>query len=231
VSGISVGELSILGETLTIPRSPNKLNDWLAIGEANNHLIKIRKLELEEAAKGISQEKGAYLPQVSFIVQRQDSDVGFDNRPIDRSDNTYVGVDVTIPLYAGGKNLARIREAKSIREIAASELRKAQLEIRENIRAAYLRLEASESIISAATLLLDSTTLTATAMQRGFELGAVTSVDVLEALQEQYRSERDLQRARYDQINSLLVLKREAGNLTIDDLIEVGSWLSPASPN
>jgi outer membrane protein len=101
----------------------------------------------------------------------------------------------------------------------------------EKVRAAYLQVEASESIISAAALSLESTTLNATAMQRGFELGAVTSVDLLNALRDQYRSERDLQRVRYDQIRSLLALKREAGRLTVDDLIEVGSWLEAPEPD
>jgi outer membrane protein len=86
-------------------------------------------------------------------------------------------------------------------------------------------VQAAETLIEAAQKLVDSTALASTAMQRGFELGAVTSVDVLNALRDQYRAERDLQQARYDHIKFLLMLKRETGLLTADDMLEVGSWL------
>ena len=67
-------------------------------------------------------------------------------------------------------------------------------------------------------------------MQRGFELGAVTSVDVLNAVGDRYQAERDLQRARYEHIKYSLFLKREAGVLTADDLINVGAWLIAPQP-
>jgi outer membrane protein len=62
-------------------------------------------------------------------------------------------------------------------------------------------------------------------MQRGFELGTVTNVDVLNALRDQYQAERELQTARYEHIKYLLQLKREAGVLSADDILEVGGWL------
>ena len=231
ISGITAGELYFLDSEANIPPVEENLHYWISSAEAQNHLIRSKELAVKEASKAISQEKGAYLPQVSLIIQRQDSDVGFDNRPLDRSDNTFFGVDVSIPLYAGGGNLARVREAKSMEAIALSELKQARLEVTEKVRAAYLQLEASGSIISAAKKLVASTELNATAMQRGFELGAVTSVDVLAALRDQYRAERDLQRVRYEYIEYFLLLKRETGTLTPNDLLEISGWLSPSPQN
>jgi outer membrane protein len=158
-------------------------------------------------------------------VQRQDSDVGFDNIPITRTDNTYVGLDVSIPLYAGGSNRAAVSEATSLRKIAENELRQIELEANERVRSAYLQVQSSAALVEAARRLLDSTTLSSTAMQRGFELGAVTSVDVLNALRDQFRSERDLQAARYNHVKYWLLLRQEAGLLTADDMLEVGTWL------
>jgi outer membrane protein len=53
----------------------------------------------------------------------------------------------------------------------------------------------------------------------------VTSVDVLNALRDQFSAERDLQQTRYEHIKYYLMLKREAGSLSADDLLEVGHWL------
>jgi outer membrane protein len=91
--------------------------------------------------------------------------------------------------------------------IAVNELKQARLEVNERVRAAYLQVKASNSIIAAAKKLVASTILNATAMRRGFELGTVTSVDVLAALRDQYSAERDLQRVRYEHIKVFTLIK------------------------
>ena len=229
VSGIEPGELFRLAEGAKVPRLENNLHYWVDQAEKNNHSIKAQRLAFEASKKMISQRRGAYMPQVSLVLQRQDSDVGFDNMPLQRSDNTYIGVDVSVPIYAGGSNRAAVREANSQSLIAENELRGVQLEIGETVRSAYLQVQASEKIIGAAQKLVESTELSATAMQRGFELGAVTSVDVLNAIRDQFGAQRDLQQVRYEHVKFLLLLKREAGLLTADDLIEVSTWLEPST--
>ena len=165
------------------------------------------------------------MPQVSLIVQQQNTNLGFDNSPLQETDTTYVGVNVSIPLFAGGSNRASVREAISMQNIADNELRRVQLDVNQRVRAAFLQVRTSESRIEAARRLVESTSLSAEARQRGFELGTVNSVDVLNALRDQFQAQRDLQSVRYEHIKRLLELKREAGLLTAEDLLEVGTWL------
>lgn len=225
VSGLEPGELYQLREDTLVPPLENSMNFWVNLAEQQNHQIRAREFAVQAAEKRIAERKGAYMPQVSLVLQRQDSDVGYDNVPISRTDNTYLGLDVSIPLYAGGSNRARVSEARSQRRIAESELRQVELEAGERVRAAYLRVQSSQTLVEAAEKLVESTTLSSQAMQRGFELGAVTSVDVLDALRDEFRAQRDLQKARYEQVKYLLILKRDTGTLTADDLLEVGTWL------
>jgi len=229
VSGIEPGELFRLAENASVPPLENNLHYWVDQAEKNNHSIRAQRLAFEASKKMVSQRRGAYMPQVSLVLQRQDSNVGFDNIPLQRTDNTYIGVDVSVPIYAGGSNRAAVREANSQSLIAENELRGVELEIGETVRSAYLQVQASEKIIAAAQKLVESTELSATAMQRGFELGAVTSVDVLNAIRDQFGAQRDLQQVRYEHVKFLLLLKREAGLLTADDLVEVSTWLEPSS--
>ena len=197
--------------------------------ERNNRVL-AGEFALRAANEGVSERRGAYFPQVSLIAQRQDSNVGFENLLINRTDNTYVGVNIVIPLYAGGRNKAGVSEAISRRSIAEYELRAKKLEARELVRSAFLQVEASDAQTEAASILVESTSLSAEAMQQGFALGTVTSVDVLNALRDQFQAERDLQSVRYDHIRYLLLLKRETGTLDAEDMLEVGSWLEPRSP-
>ena len=230
ISGLEVGPLLQLRQDVEI--SPLEFNQDFYVQQAKerNKRVLASEFAVRAANQGVSARRGAYMPQVSLIAQRQDSNVGFENLPINRTDNTYIGVNVVIPLYAGGRNRAGVSEAISRRSIAEYELRATQLQARELVRTAFLQVQASGIQTDAASILVESTALSAEAMQQGFALGTVTSVDVLNALRDQFQAERELQRVRYDHIRYLLLLKRETGTLSAEDMLEIGGWLEPQSP-
>ena len=226
LTGIEIGDISVLSEESRLPRVQKNLEYWIASAERNNQQIKARRFALEASQEGISESRGAYFPRVSFFATRQESNVGFDNRFLGDTDNTYVGVDVTIPLYAGGSNRARESEARALRNIAEYELRQTELDASANVRSAFLLVQSSALLTEAAERLVQSTRLSSEAAQQGFELGTVTNVDVLNALRDQFNAERDFQRARYEQINYYLLLKREAGTLSSQDLAEISNLMT-----
>ncbi len=225
LAGITPGALYRLDDELEIPALEESIDYWVEQGHANSPLIRAGQAASQAAEEGVSARRGAYMPRVNLIVQQQSSNLGFDNAPLQETDTTYVGVNVSIPLYAGGSNRAAVREAMSLKNIASNELRFVRLQVNERIRAAYLQVKASETRTEAARRLVESTALSAEARQRGFELGTVNSVDVLNALRDQFQAQRDLQQTRYEHVKMLLELKREAGTLSAEDLLEVGGWL------
>lgn len=226
VSGINVGELFRLDEEVDIPVLEGSVDAWLKLARNDNKQIIAREFAVRAANKNISQSKGAYMPTVSLIAQKQDSNIGFDNAlQANRTTTDYIGLNVSIPIFTSGSNKASVSEARSHHRIAENELRQIELEIIQRTRTAFLQVKSSELRVRAAERLAESTALSYTAQQRGFELGTVNSVDVLNALGNRFRAERDLQRARYDHIRYNLILKREAGALSADDLSEVGTWL------
>ncbi|MFL2873139.1 MAG: TolC family protein [Pseudohongiellaceae bacterium] len=230
ISGLEVGPLlQLKGDTEISPLEFDQ-SYYVQLAQERNNRVLASEYALKAANQGVSERRGAYLPQVSLIAQRQDSNVGFENLLINRTENTYVGINVVIPIYAGGRNKAGVSEAISRRSIAEYELRAMQLQARESVRSAFLQIEASDAQTNAASILVESTTLSSEAMQQGFSLGTVTSVDVLNALRDQFQAERDLQRIRYDHIRYLLLLKRETGTLSAEDMLEVGGWLEARSP-
>ena len=227
LTGIEIGGVSVLSKESQLPRLQNNLEYWISSANRNNQQIKARRFALEASQEAISESRGAYLPRVNFFATRQESNVGFDNRFLGDTDNTYIGVDVTIPLYAGGSNRARESEARALKNIAEHELRQTELDASANVRSAFLLVQSNALLTEAAERLVQSTRLSSEAAQQGFELGTVTNVDVLNALRDQFNAERDLQRARYEQINYYLLLKREAGTLSSQDLAEISKLMEP----
>lgn len=229
-SGLEVGDLARLPEEIVVEPTEGTLDEWLERARNNNQILEARGYALRSAEKRVSENRGAYMPRVSLVYQRQQSNVGYDNQPLtaslDRLETDYVGIDFSIPLFAGGSNRARVREAYSFRNIAESELRQAELEVIEQTRTAFLQAKAGEARIEAGRVLAESTATSHEAMERGFELGTVTTVDVLDALRDRFGAERDLQRARYDHIRAQLLLRREAGVLTAEDVRAISDKLS-----
>lgn len=227
VSGLETGELARLPEEITIEPLQDGLDVWLDRTRTNNRLIEARQLAVQAAEKQVSRQRGAHMPRVSLIVQHQQTNTGFDNMPLpNRTENNYIGVDVAVPLFAGGSARAGVREAQSLRNIAANELRQAELDIIEQTRTDFLLVRAGEARIEAGQVLAESTDTAYTAMLEGFELGTVTSVDVLNALRDRFRAERDLQAARYEHIRAGLALRRDAGVLTADDVRNISQMLN-----
>jgi len=50
-------------------------------------------------------------------------------------------------------------------------------------------------------------------------------VDVLNTQRERFRSQRNLARARFDYLLSILRLKQAAGSLSPDDVAQINAWL------
>jgi outer membrane protein len=229
LTNLEAGELSRLPEEITITPLEGELSDWIDRTRQNNQMIESRNFAYQAAQQQVSEQRGAYLPKVSLVLQQADSNTGFDNQLVDDYETTYIGLDVQVPLFAGGTRRASVREAVSLRSIAQSELRQTQLDMIESARTAYLQVKTGESRINAARVLAESTATSYEAMQRGFELGTVTSVDLLNALRDRFQAERELQRARYDHIRADLVLRREAGELTAEDLLRISNLLESSN--
>lgn len=227
VSGLEAGSLARLPEQIAVQPLEGGIEEWLERSRNNNKIIQARALALRAAEKQVSQQRGAHMPRVSLVVQRQQTNTGFDNIPLpDKVDNSYIGIDFSMPLFSGGSARAGVREAQSMRNIAANELRQAQLDMIEQTRTAYLQVRAGEARIEAGRILAESTDTAYTAMQEGFQLGTVTTVDVLNALSDRFRAERDLQAARYEHIRAGLALRRDAGVLTAADIQSVSNSLN-----
>ena len=229
-TGIAVGGLNRLPDEIKVIPLEGTLDEWLARADENNKQIEASELALKVADKTVTARRGAYMPKLSLVLQTSTSDVGFENVPLNRADNNYIGIDFSMPLFAGGANRASVHEAMSLRTMAESDLAQTNLTVHDRARTAYFQVKAMESRVEAARLLAQSTSTAATAMQRGFELGTETSVNVLNAVRDQFRAQRDLQRARYDLIRYTLLLEREAGTLAADDLQRVSATLNAPAP-
>ncbi|MBL4573840.1 MAG: TolC family protein [Gammaproteobacteria bacterium] len=228
ISGLNVGSLNSLSATANITELSEDVEQWVEQALVENHTIRSLEFALSAAETEISERRGAYMPSASLILQQQESNTGFNNslNPNNATNNNRDrALNVNIPLYAGGSNKAMVSEASSQRNIVENELFQAQNEVSGLVRTTYQQVKIGKVRTEAAQKLVDSTTLSTVAMQRGFELSAVTNVDVLNAIQSQSQAKRDLLQVRYEHVMNLIFLYRDSGRLTAEELLEIDSWL------
>ena len=214
---------------LTLPK-PSEMDLWVKAAEEASPSIAQFRLAYEIAAKDIDRNRAGHYPTLDFggsfgsnsspsTLSGGNVGPSFDTR------SAGVGLTLTIPLYSGGGTQSRIRQSLSNRDRAGADLENAKRSVAQSVRQNYLGVTNGVAQVKAleAALVSNKSSLDATVL--GKEVGVRTNVDVLNAQQQLFQAQRDLQQARYSTILSQLRLKSAAGRLVEEDLAEVNRML------
>lgn len=171
--------------------------------------------EQEIAAKRqIAIAKGAILPTVSLTAGYQ-----YANEPSTfvNSDETFsYGVRASVPIFTGGVEFSRIREAKALHESAEQSVIEASRSVEAAVTSAWERLTAANIAIDSARAQVAANDLALDGVRREAQLGTRSTLDVLNAEQEFLDSKVNLANAERDERVAGFALLAAAGVLTLD---------------
>lgn len=199
---------------------------WVRRATASNPGLKAQEQALAAAEAALREGRGGHYPSLSLNLSAQRSDVGYDNTLAPRSDSYVASLGVQIPIYSGGSTSARSRALYNDKLSTEQQMEAVRREVVKETTSAYLTAQASVEKIRASHNALESAEKSSAAAERGFEFGVVNAVDVLTAVQNEYKARRDLLKAQYDFITNLLVLNRWAGRLSEQSVESVNVWLA-----
>ncbi|MEP7155834.1 MAG: TolC family outer membrane protein [Betaproteobacteria bacterium] len=215
---------------LALPQ-PNDMEQWVKAAEEASPVIAQLRLAYEIAVKEVSRNKAGHLPTVDLTANFTNG-----NSPLTTSTGSLgglidtkqgiIGLTLNIPLYQGGGTQSRIRQALSNKDRADQDLENTKRTVSQSVRQNYLGVTNGVAQVKAleAALVSNKSSLDATVL--GKEVGVRTNVDVLNAQQQLFQAQRDLQQSRYTTIMSQLRLKAAAGRLREEDLAEVNRLLA-----
>ncbi len=141
-----------------------------------------------------------------------------------------VGFELSWPLYQGGANASREREAIANAARAEAEVENARRQATLDARQAYLGAVSGAAMVTALQQAQTSGESQLRSSTRGFEVGVRARVDVLNAEQQLYTTRRDLAAARYQSLIAQLQLKAAANQLTEQDLKALDALLKEPAP-
>lgn len=223
--GRDPGELKTLSRT-SFPPVPESEQYWVEKVAAANALIGARLAAVEAGRLGTRAAEAEHWPTVNLLLQRNQSNQDIDNAP--RRDFTVdlVALELRIPIYEGGRVSAATASAAAQTAIASEQLEATRREIERETRLLYASAVANRARIDSTDAEVDALAYTVRAQERGYELGVVTVIQVLDARRRLLRSRAEQAKARYDYLRDLIGLRLRAGNFTEQDAAGFNDWLA-----
>lgn len=217
--------------------------DWVKLAMDQNLRLASSRLAAEITREDISFQRGGHYPSVDLYVTRGNSDVTGDRRfrfedPISgqpgttinaldsNTDDTTIGVQLTVPIYSGGATSSRVRQAEYRHRAARERLERTARETERDTRDSYLGVMSEMSRVQALEQAVASATVALQATEAGYEVGTRTTVDVLDARRRLFEAETSYARSRYDYLINILRLKGAAGVLDPTEVADVNSKLN-----
>ncbi|ASF44592.1 TolC family outer membrane protein [Methylovulum psychrotolerans] len=201
------------------------VDTWVKQAGQINPELQGLKHAVESARQSISAYQAGHLPRIELQLSGTYSDTVYNNLTSSPYDIGSASVQAVVPIYEGGITSAKVREAQARKKLAEAELEKKLREFEQITRAAYLDMVTSPKRSQATDRQLQASEQSRDAMKKGYELGVVTIVDLLNA-EKQLSEARQAQReARYRYFTARSSLYFQTGRLIGDELLKFNQWL------
>lgn len=212
------------------PRA-DELDAWQQQGEQQASRVLTRRSELVIAGADVDKHKRSARPTLDLVAgygARQQSGSLSALSGGETSRSATIGVQFSVPLFAGGALESRLREALAQQRKAEDELAAARRDTRLQVQDAFLALQTGAARVAALAQSLRSTRTALEATTLGRDLGTRTELDVLDAQQRFFNAELELAQARTDVLLSRVRLAAAAGVLGEADLQSLNAELAAA---
>ncbi|MGD8428904.1 MAG: TolC family outer membrane protein [Ectothiorhodospiraceae bacterium] len=214
------------GIELTRPQ-PADADAWRQRAEQQNWELTAARKAAQAAMINIDVQRGGHYPTVDARARYGGTDQS-DDAQIGggfNSNELSVGVQVSVPIYSGGRTSSAVREAQYRYTQSREALEQTRRSVLASTSDAYRGIETALEGVRALDQARTSSKAALEATQAGFEVGTRTIVDVLDAQRAVFLAERDYQQARDAYLLNTLRLRQAAGTLSVDDIKRVNGLL------
>lgn len=168
------------------------------------------------ARKNIDEVAGRLLPELSLTASNE---VSMESSAKDtRTDDTRIGLSLTVPFYQQGTVYSQVREAKQTAAQLRMDMEQARRNATESAKSGWEGLVTARARIQSFLAQIRSAEVALDGVQREASVGSRTVLDVLDAEQELLDAKVSLVRAQRDELVAVFELKKALGDLTAEKL-------------
>jgi len=206
------------------PMQPAGFDEWKAIALERNPSIAAQRHAVEAAAQEINKNRAGHAPRLDLIASSSKTSSDTINTYNQEAQTNSIGIQLNVPLYAGGYTSAATSQAASNHEKAKADLEAQTSQVLVDLRKYYSQALSAELRIGAQSKSVESARLLVEATQKSVKGGMRTNLDVLNAQQQLFTAKRDLSLARYNYLLAYLRLRQSAGVIGASDLQDVAGY-------
>ncbi|MEN9946393.1 MAG: hypothetical protein RLZZ293_779 [Pseudomonadota bacterium] len=221
------------------PQSPDK---WAQLAESNNLNIKVAEQQLAMANQDINIALSGHLPSVNLNASYQYQDTGTldsvkgPSAAVQQIANTpgtplssygvgQAGVQINLPLFAGGSVNAQVRQAKANFEGSKQQLIGVERQTDQDIRNSYWQVLNGVSLVKAQQASLKSAKTKLDSDQLGYQVGVRNSIDLVNSQKNYYQAVQTYQQSRYQYIMARIQLRYLSAGINNKFVQEINSYI------
>lgn len=205
------------------PLQPAEIDSWLESAKDRNLALRQQREAVAIAKADLRSARSDRAPTVDVVATagRDDTSEFAYGQTVD---DARLGLELNMPIYGGGTR-SRLRQADAQLRAAQAELQRQELEVTRQVRERFRAVDTATVEMRAYERALASSMAAEEATQFGYEAGTRTITDVLDARSAVVQARSNLNRVRYQMLQSLLQLKQAVGVLQAEDLQAIDRWL------
>jgi outer membrane protein/protease secretion system outer membrane protein len=214
---------------LAMPR-PGSLEAWIVEAEAANPELLAARQRTVMAEHEVDKASAGHHPTLDLVVSSgrtgNDSLATLSSAGDTRFKQNTVGLQLSVPILAGGQVNAAVRQARARLEQAGHQAEEIRRNLGLQLGREYGNLSQGAAKIRALERAEVSALQTYESSRKGVLAGVRSTLDVLLADQQLFTVRRDLARERYQFLISRLRLATLAGREAEADLVLMSAWFS-----
>jgi outer membrane protein len=230
---------SITGRDVALPQTPvmgraqpwlksKSLQQWVRQAETSSFAVQLGQMDVRNASEDIEKARAKFYPVVSFSASHAPSGAaaGYSEPTTTNS----AMLTITAPLFSGGGDRARLRQANAGEEKAQNDLLAATRKSAADTQEWFHRFNGARERSQTLSEIVRHNEDTLAATRKGFLAGSRSNLEVLRAQEALFAGRTSQAKARYDMLAAFLALKAEVASLSLGDIQLLDNWLSTGAP-
>ncbi len=214
---------TLAGREVAIPEQ-NSLQQWVNQAQSRSFAVQLGELDVRDAGEGIEKARAQFLPVVNLSASHAPS--GAASGYSEPTTTNSATLTISAPLFSGGENRARIRQATAKEDQARHQLLAASRKSAADTRDWLQRFNDAQERARALGEITEINHSVLAATRQGYLAGSRSNLDVLRAQEALFTSRTQQVRARYEMLSAFLALKAEVASLSLGDVQLIDSWLA-----
>lgn len=206
------------------PPQPARFDAWRDLAVAGNAELAAQRRAVEVAAEGIAKQRAGHLPTLSLVVSNRLSRADSHGGHNQKHDSDSIGIQLSVPLFAGGGVSAATRQASAAHLQAGFELDAQTAALLTRLRQQFNQCNSAAARVRAYRLAVSAAETLVEATRRSVAGGERVNLDVLDAEQQLHGARRNLIETRHGYLRAWLQLRYLTGQLDERDLHRLAGY-------